>query len=364
MTGSRSCRWFRLSAAALQLLILFQAAPSQAASALAAWALQEDGTLQLRTRRNTRLDAFFQAPSDGRGPRVWIDFPGELRFPRRLAGRGAVREIRLGKPRPGATRLVVEFQPKTRLNPADLTLRGTAPDRWELRFSGLPIKGLADFGEGDLSGRATAWRPPSGFRPTTTPVNPAGLPVVPTGRYRIVIDPGHGGPDPGAIGIRGLRETDVVLDVSLQVAALLRARGVEVLMTRTREVDVDLPPRVSLANRSQATAFVSIHANALNMRRPDVNGIETFFFSDPRSGRLASYLQQQMVNVSPGTPNRGVRRGRFFVIRRTVMPAALIEMGFVTGAIDGPRLAQPDHRRRLALAIAAGILDYLKREVR
>ena len=135
-------------------------------------------------------------------------------------------------------------------------------------------------------------------------------------------------------------------------------------MTRTLEVDVDLPPRVSLANRSQATAFVSIHANALNMRRPDVNGIETFFFSDPRSGRLASYLQQQMVNVSPGTPNRGVRRGRFFVIRRTVMPAALIEMGFVTGAIDGPRLAQPDHRRRLALAIAAGILDYLKREVR
>ena len=364
MAGSRSRRWFGLSAAALQLFMLLQAAPSQAASALAAWALREDGTLQLRTRRNTRLDAFFQAPSDGRGPRVWIDFPGELRFPRRLAGRGAVREIRLGKPRPGATRLVVEFQPKTRLNPADLTLRGTAPDRWELRLSGLPIKGLADFGEGDLSGRATAWRPPSGFRPTTTPVNPAGLPVVPTGRYRIVIDPGHGGPDPGAIGIRGLRETDVVLDVSLQVAALLRARGVEVLMTRTREVDVDLPPRVSLANRSQATAFVSIHANALNMRRPDVNGIETFFFSDPRSGRLASYLQQQMVNVSPGTPNRGVRRGRFFVIRRTVMPAALIEMGFVTGAIDGPRLAQPDHRRRLALAIAAGILDYLKREVR
>ena len=71
-----------------------------------------------------------------------------------------------------------------------------------------------------------------------------------------------------------------------------------------------------------------------------------------------------MVNVSPGTPNRGVRRGRFFVIRRTVMPAALIEMGFVTGDIDAPRLAQPAHRRRLALAIATGILDYLKREVR
>ena len=179
-----------------------------------------------------------------------------------------------------------------------------------------------------------------------------------------MIDPGHGGPDPGAIGIGGLRETNVVLDVSLQVADLLRARGVDVRMTRTREVDVDLPPRVSLANRTGATAFVSIHANALSMNRPDVNGIETFFFSDPRSGRLAAYLQQQMMDVSAGTPNRGVRRGRFFVIRRTTMPSALVEMGFVTGAIDAPRLANADHRRRLALALAAGILNYLKQEVR
>ena len=78
----------------------------------------------------------------------------------------------------------------------------------------------------------------------------------------------------------------------------------------------------------------------------------------------ASYLQQQMMDVSPGTPNRGVRRGRFFVIRRTTMPSALVEMGFVTGSIDAPRLAQPNHRRRLALALAAGILNYLKQEVR
>ena len=100
------------------------------------------------------------------------------------------------------------------------------------------------------------------------------------------------------------------------------------------------------------------------MRRQDVNGIETFFFSDPRSGRLAGYLQQQMMDVSPGTPNRGVRRGRFFVIRRTVMPAALVEMGFVTGSIDAPRPARADHRRRLALALATGILNYLRQEVR
>ena len=83
------------------------------------------------------------------------------------------------------------------------------------------------------------------------------MPNVPRGRFRVVIDPGHGGPDPGAIGIRGVRETDVVLDVSLQVAQLLEARGVQVIMTRTADVDVDLPPRVAIANRVGATAFVA-----------------------------------------------------------------------------------------------------------
>lgn len=364
MNAAKPRRRRLLAAVVLQLGLLMVSLPAQAASALAAWALTETGILQLRTSRNARPEAFFQGASDGRGTRVWIDFPGELRFPRRLSGRGAVKEIRLGKPRPGATRLVVEFQPGIRLDPDQLKLRGTAPDRWELTFTGLPTRGLDDIGEGDLSGRATAWRPPARFAPSRTPVDPSGLPTVAQGRYRIVIDPGHGGPDPGAIGIRGLRETDVVLDVSMQVAALLRARGVDVLMTRTGDVDVDLPPRVSLANRVAATAFISIHANALSMQRPDVNGIETFFFSDPRSARLAGYLQQQMMDVSPGTPNRGVRRGRFFVIRRTAMPAALVEMGFVTGEIDAPRLADANHRRRLALAIATATLSYLNQEVR
>jgi N-acetylmuramoyl-L-alanine amidase len=186
----------------------------------------------------------------------------------------------------------------------------------------------------------------------------ASLPDVPRGRYKVVIDPGHGGPDPGAVGIGGLRETDVVLDVSLQVAQLLQAKGVQVLLTRTSEVDVDLPPRVALANNSRSDAFLSIHANALSMARPDVNGIETFYFESARSRNLAQAVQEQMLAISPGSPDRGARPGRFFVIRRTVMPAALAEMGFVTGQLDSGRLADPAFRRRMAVAIATGILNY------
>ena len=141
--------------------------------------------------------------------------------------------------------------------------------------------------------------------------------------------------------------------------AAAQAKGIQVLLTRTSEVDVDLPPRVALANNSRADLFLSIHANALSMSRPDVNGIETFYFQDSPSRRLAEAVQQQMVRVSPGSPDRGTRPGRFFVIRRTVMPAALAEMGFVTGQLDSPRLADPAFRRRMAVAIATGLLNYL-----
>lgn len=361
MATGLSRRFAWLVIGALQMPLLVSALPASAASALAAWALGRDGVLQLRTARGARLQAFYQAGQPGRGPRVWIDFPGELSRPRVLSGSGPIREIRLGKPTPGSTRLVIEFKPSVRLDPGGLKLVGTSPDRWKLSFANLPTQGLRPIGEGDLTRSSTRrWVPQLRIAPSRTPVNPSGLPVVTRGRYRVVIDPGHGGPDPGAVGIGGLREADVVLDVSLQVAQLLRARGVDVVLTRRSDVDVDLPPRVAMANRSAATAFVSIHANAISMSRPEVNGIETFYFSDPRSAKLSAYIQRQVLDVSPGSPNRGVRKGRFFVIRRTTMPSALVEMGFVTGALDAPRLRSAAHRRKLALAIATGILNYLQ----
>jgi N-acetylmuramoyl-L-alanine amidase len=348
----------RFSALLAATLLGLAALPAQAASALSAWRISRERGLELRTPPNVMPRAFFEEGERGRGPRVWVDLPGAPLRPRTLPAGGALREVRIGRPDGGTTRLVLEFLPGTRLNPRDLRLVGVAADRWRMELPGLPARSLPSLGEGDLE-RAAA--PPSqALRPSRRPLSTEGLPVVPRGRWRVVIDPGHGGPDPGAVGIDGLRETDVVLDVSLQVAQLLQARGVQVLLTRTSEVDVDLPPRVALANSSGADLFVSLHANALSMDRPDVNGIETFYFEGGRSLSLARLIQEQLMEVSPGTPDRGARPGRFFVIRRTVMPSALAEMGFVTGGIDAPRLADPNHRRRLAQAVANGILSYLQ----
>jgi N-acetylmuramoyl-L-alanine amidase len=349
----------------LPLIIAAQllAALPALASSLGAWRLSRQGVLELRTSPDVTLQAFFEAGGGQRGPRVWVDLPGAPSRSRTIPGSGSLKEVRIGRPDGQTTRLVLEFVPGTPLNPQSLRLVGTARDRWTMEFPGLPTAGLTALGEGDLN--AVSWRrpePQAQFPTASTPLSADGLPVVPRGRFRVVIDPGHGGPDPGAVGIGGLRETDVVLDVSLQMARLLQARGVDVVLTRTTEVDVDLPPRVSLANSSNADAFVSVHANALSMARPDVNGIETFYFQGgiSRSRSLAAALQAQMLAISPGSPDRGVRTGRFFVIRRTTMPSALVEMGFVTGSLDSQRLANPAFRRRMAIALAAGILTYLQ----
>jgi N-acetylmuramoyl-L-alanine amidase len=359
----RACLSGLVLAAALPASLIVSALPAWAGSALAAWRINRAGALELRTPPGTSLEAFYEAGSGLVGPRIWIDLPGAPQRSRSIRGNGAIREVRIGRPSDSTTRLVVEFRPGTQLDPAQLRLEGTSPDRWQMQL-GATVSAVTSFGEGDMDAPSTpSWRalPPSAGIPSGPIPSVEGLPDVPRGRYKVVIDPGHGGPDPGAVGIRGLRETDVVLDVSLQVAQLLQAKGVQVLLTRTSEVDVDLPPRVALANNSRADLFLSIHANALSLSRPDVNGIETFFFQAGPSQRFAEAIQTQMLRVSPGSPDRGARPGRFFVIRRTVMPAALAEMGFVTGELDSPRLADPAFRRRMAVAIATGILDYLVR---
>jgi N-acetylmuramoyl-L-alanine amidase len=343
-------------------------APVLAGSTLSAWRVSPDRGIELRTAPGTPVRAYYEEGSQGAGPRIWFDLPGAPLRRRSLTGAGLLQEVRVGQPDGGTTRLVLEFRPGLRLDPRQLRLVGTSRDRWRMDLRQFPPRSLPILGEGQME--SSAWPAQAGKNlgaPRLSPLLGRGqsnlantpLPRLRRGRYLVVIDPGHGGPDPGAIGIQGLRETDVVLDVALQTARLLQSRGVQVLLTRTSEVDVDLPPRVELANRSQADLFVSLHANALTMDRPDVNGIETFYYEGGLSYGLANALQQRLMAISPGTPDRGARPGRFFVIRRTVMPSVLTEMGFVTGEIDAPRLASRPYRRQLAQALAAGILSFL-----
>jgi len=198
---------------------------------------------------------------------------------------------------------------------------------------------------------------PSQAAPAQLPSVPGNLPSVPNTRMVVVIDPGHGGRDPGAVGINGLQEKQVIFPISLRVAELLEQQGVTVVMTRRTDSTLDLQNRVDIAERARGNLFVSIHANAISMSRPDVNGLETYYASET-GRRLAAAIQASML-AATGMNDRGVKQARFYVLRRTSMPAALVEVGFVTGAADAPRLADPAWREVLANAIARGILQYI-----
>lgn len=207
-------------------------------------------------------------------------------------------------------------------------------------------------------------RPPVTFPTDGTiipvpPTVPGGLPQpgVPIGRAVVVIDPGHGGRDPGAVGRGGIQEKEIVMDVSRRVTSILNSSGVKTIMTRDSDLEVDLQPRVVVAQRANATVFVSIHANAISMDRPDVNGLETYYY---QSGLGLAQAIHANVLRNASVADRRVRKARFYVLRRTSMPSVLVETGFVTGATDAANFRSSEHRQRLAQGIAQGILQYLR----
>jgi len=214
-----------------------------------------------------------------------------------------------------------------------------------------PKAGVSSPGQGSVPPRPTTPLPPENYPQIQAP-------RAQDGRLVIVIDPGHGGSDPGAVGLGGLRETDVVLDVSQKLAQILEQNGLQVVMTRQDERTIDLAPRTQLANRISADLFVSIHANAVGGGRTEVNGVETYYY---QSGNLLAQYIQNSILQTMRMNNRGVKQARFYVLRNTQMPAVLVEVGFVTGSYDSQILANPDDRTRIAEAIAQGILQYIQR---
>ncbi len=222
-----------------------------------------------------------------------------------------------------------------------------------------------------------------------------------SGILTVVLDPGHGGHDTGAIGATGLREKDVVLDLALRLRRLLRARlGLRVIMTRTEDVFVPLQERTTIANRAKADFFISIHVNGASKR--GAVGFETFFFtrepsdSDARASaqrenlvieadaargkdqesllrtiladmavtrdiRESSELAELMLTSIERLlrmENRGVKSGPFYVLATAAMPAILVESAFITNPREERKLQREAYRQHLAEAMFEGIARY------
>ena len=218
------------------------------------------------------------------------------------------------------------------------------------------------------------------------------------GIQRVVIDPGHGGKDPGCIGSQyKLQEKKIVLDVSLRLKALLESLGLEVIMTR--ETDIYLPPetRTVIANQKQADIFISVHANANRNRK--LSGVETFYLNlsqdptvvetaarenatstknigqmretikkilqntkIPESMELAQTIQKNLVHTLSqkysAVRDLGVKGGPFWVLIGAEVPSILVEISFLSNPAEEEKLRDPQYLERIALGIYQGIIAY------
>jgi N-acetylmuramoyl-L-alanine amidase len=167
----------------------------------------------------------------------------------------------------------------------------------------------------------------------------------------VVIDAGHGGHDRGGIPGQRIAEKDMTLDVALRLRNVLSANGYHVVMTRSSDVFVPLGGRVAIANSYRNAVFVCIHFNATG--RSGASGIETYFYSRD-SLPLASAIHYYVTGGAPSA-NRGVRRRGYYVLRKTSIPAVLVECGFLTNPTEGAYAQSASYRQKLADEIAAGI---------
>ncbi len=167
----------------------------------------------------------------------------------------------------------------------------------------------------------------------------------------VVVDAGHGGYDRGGIPGQRVSEKDMTLDVAQRLRSVLAASGYRVVMTRDSDVFVPLGTRCAIANSNRNAIFVSVHFNSATRR--GASGIETYFYSRD-SLSLASAIHHYVAGGAP-SENRGVRRRGYYVLRRTSIPAVLVECGFLTNPTEAGYAQNASYRQKLAEEIAAGV---------
>jgi len=197
------------------------------------------------------------------------------------------------------------------------------------------------------------------------------IPIIPTEKIVtkpiIILDPGHGGSDPGAIGPSGLKEKDVTLEIVLYMKGLLESAGYQVVLTRNGDYNVSQNPqnskdelnaRVVIINNHNSAILVSVHCNSAYSSIP--GGIEVFYYRDDDK-TFAETVCNSLVDMT-GRYNRGVKKAEFFLLKNTNIPAILVEALFISNPIEEKLLMDPLYRRKIAGGIVTGILRYLEKK--
>ena len=313
-------------------------------------------------------------------------------------GDASLTRVRVAQPVAGVTRIVLDTKDGSNFSVS----MESSPYRLVVELRGSDKSLTAS----QFAPKAAAPKLTSISAPAPAPLKAA--PVVPlvakapdqplpakTGKFRIVLDAGHGGWDLGTVGREGLLEKDLVLDVTERLGQLLRTRlGSEVMFTRTDDTYLPLEQRADIANHAQADLFVSVHANYSSSAA--ARGVETYYtnlFSAPgsrelekhddgtlakltpvsltvgglhekteESRRLATSVQHSLYATlaarSPDIRNRGIKDSAFAVLTGTTMPAILTEISFVSSPTDERNLQSATYRQQIAEALYQGIARY------
>ena len=190
------------------------------------------------------------------------------------------------------------------------------------------------------------------------------------GDFCVVIDPGHGGNDPGKVSASGTEEKEVNLAVALRLRRLLEAQDVTVHMTRENDEGLyssvsrnkkaeDLRKRCELINRIQPDCVISIHQNSYHEQ--GVDGAQTFYYTDSREGRhLSELIQESLIaRLDPANHRTSKSNDSYYMLKNTTVPIVIVECGFLSDPKEAELLIRPDYQEKAAWAIHMGVLNYL-----
>ncbi|HKL79739.1 MAG TPA: N-acetylmuramoyl-L-alanine amidase [Mobilitalea sp.] len=187
----------------------------------------------------------------------------------------------------------------------------------------------------------------------------------------IVIDPGHGGRDPGKVGVNDALEKDINLKISMKLKDLLEEKDIKIIMTREEDIGLysetdsnkkraDLKNRIEIINSSDAVFAISIHQNSFSEEY--VKGAQVFFHGQSDKGReLALVLQEQLKEtIKDGNHRKAKSNESYYMLTRTQCPLVIVECGYLSNHTEAALLNTEDYQEKLALAISLGVLKYLK----
>ncbi len=190
----------------------------------------------------------------------------------------------------------------------------------------------------------------------------------------IVLDAGHGGADPGKVGVNDAKEKDINLKITLKLKKILEKKKIQVIMTREDDTTLakdgstnkkieDMKARVEMINKNSPALVVSIHQNSY--QQESVSGAQVFYYSHSADGKeAAEVMQKSLLSCDPDNTRQAKANDTYYLLKRTEVPTIIVECGFLSNREEAALLITDEYQDKLAEAVSEGIVNYLEKSVK